>query len=76
MCEEFGCLPSQAVREMHTVPAGLLDEIVEMRAFVAAMRSYERAQQLPDGAEKRAAMAQPLVMLVREIEFGEVERGR
>lgn len=41
MCEEFHCLPSAAYREWLTAPAGLLDDILDMRAYAALKREYD-----------------------------------
>lgn len=72
LCEEFGCLPSQAMREWLTAPDGLLEEIVEMRAYVKARRNYETAQGMDDGPAKRKVLADPLVQMVMAHEFADV----
>jgi len=60
---------------MERLPAGWLEEIVEMRAFARARQAYQRAQHWPDGPEKRDVLADPLVQLVMAIEFAAVPRG-
>lgn len=72
VCEEFGCLPSHSIREWQTLPAGWLDEILEIRAFRRAVEAYRRAEQMDEGAEKNRILAHPLVQMVREIEFAPV----
>ncbi len=75
VCDEFGCLPSVAVREMMDTPAGWLEDIVEMRAFARARALKAKAEEWPDGKERRAVMADPLVQLAQMIEFEGVPRG-
>ena len=72
LCEEFGCLPSQAVREWQTAPDGLLEEIVEMRAYVKAKVAYEQAQQMDEGPARQRVMRDPLVQLVQEHDFAPI----
>lgn len=70
LCEEFHCLPSEALREWRTAPAELLETIVEFRAFAQAKAVVERAKKksdIPDTA---------MCHLVQEIEFDLVERER
>lgn len=66
LCEEFQCLPSAALQEWRQAPAGLLEEIIEMRA-------YARAKEMVDGATTADARKRlprtPLFELVKEIEF-------
>ncbi len=44
-CEEFNCLPSQAVKELLDDPTNLAIDIMELR-------SYARAKELLDNAKK------------------------
>lgn len=66
LCEEFGCLPSEAMREIERVPFGFLGDIV-------LYRDYAKAKALYDGAttaEARKRLPEsPLIDLVQEIEF-------
>lgn len=73
ICEEFHCLPSQALIEWQDAPCGLLEDIIEARAFAAAKQvvdSTADAKHLPDS---------PMVALVQQIEFAvaaeEIARG-
>lgn len=59
LCEEFHCLPSQALREWLRVPAGLLESIIEMRAYAGAKARYEFDPKATGG----------LAQLVKELEF-------
>lgn len=68
VCEEFGCLPSAAWRELRQAPAGLIEDICEMRAYAKAWRAYEDAGHMDDGPMRRRIMNDPLVLDVRRIE--------
>jgi hypothetical protein len=43
LCEEFQCRPSEMVAELRRSPVGLLETIVEYRAYARAKAIYERA---------------------------------
>ena len=44
VCEEFNCLPSQAIREIMTDPSQMAFDIIELR-------SYARAKEILDNAK-------------------------
>lgn len=67
VCEEFGCLPSEAVHELEECDAVLVLDILELRAFVRAKDQLEMAQQT--GQE---VIDTPMVRQVREIMSGPV----
>lgn len=69
LCEEFpGRLPSEVLREWERAPSGLLETILEMRAFAGVKRHA-------DTAKTQAEMPQgPLSDLLLEIEVEEIER--
>lgn len=48
-CEEFQCLPSEALAEIGRMPLGALEEIIEMRSFASCIRALDAA----DTPEKR-----------------------
>lgn len=48
ICEEFGCLPSQAVRELGDHDATLVFDILDMRAYVRAKQTVDAAQSAAD----------------------------
>ena len=48
ICEEFNCLPSAAIQEWEDQPAGLLESIIDMRAYAAAHRIYRSPGFKPD----------------------------
>lgn len=60
ICEEFGCLPSEAERERERTPAGLLDRVIEARRFAEMVRIYE--------ADPKRALGTRLGQLVMEID--------
>lgn len=58
VCEEFGCLPSHAVRELEDGDADLVFTILEMRA-------YARTKEMVDRAERKADL--PNTAAVRRV---------
>lgn len=69
VCETFGCLPSQAIRELER-DADLVFALMDMRAYVATKRAIDNAtspENAPDG---------PMVDLVFEFEKEAMERRR
>jgi hypothetical protein len=73
VCEEFGCLPSAAERE--------LDQNFEVVMDVLFARNYARAKAAYDDTEslkpdaRRRLLADPMVRIVRETEFAIVTAG-
>ncbi|HXG56672.1 MAG TPA: hypothetical protein VNJ03_14945 [Vicinamibacterales bacterium] len=66
LCEEFTCVPSVAYREWLHAPAGLLEDVIEARAYARAKEMTDAA----DTSEARKRLPQtPLFQLVKEIEF-------
>jgi len=63
LSEEFHCCPSAALREWQQAPEGLLEEIIEMRAFAAAKHIVDSAQRRQDIPRT------PMCQLVQRIEF-------
>ena len=65
VCEEFHCLPSQAIRELEHDPEQLAVSIMRLRAFQRAKQLYDAA----DTPEARKRLPDsPLIELVQEIE--------
>lgn len=64
LCEEFGALPSQILREVAMAPSGLLEEIIETRAYIQAYVSVQ-AKDRPKGWEPPTPAME---VLVRQIE--------
>lgn len=79
VCEEFGCLPSQALAEIEEGPTQLLLDVMELRAYAQAKRAVDETYE----AGKRAAvrggdmpelpdspMVRRVIEIQREIEGG------
>lgn len=62
MCEAFGCLPSQAVRELDEEDADLVWTILDMRAYARMKATF-------DGAKKKADIDPAVAQQVMEIEL-------
>lgn len=63
ICEEFDCLPSEAVRELDDADADLLLTIMDMRA-------YARAKDVLDHAKSKADVTMtPAIQRVLEVEI-------
>lgn len=67
ICEEFHCTPAQAYREWMELPAGCLEDLIEMRAFERAYRLVKAA----NTEEQRKALPtdSPMVQLALELEI-------
>ena len=63
-------MPSVALREVARAPVGLLEEIVEMRAYARAKSLYDGATTV---AAQRALPPSPLIDLAREFDFKAAE---
>ncbi len=63
VCQEFNCLPSEALREIEEGPAGLVWRVIEMRDFARAVQVVEQAERDP-GVEVEVT---PMVELVNEL---------
>ena len=64
LCEEFGCLPSEAERELRRQPVGWLEEIVEARHYAKAKAIYDKADD-----KSVVTKGDPLMRLVEENEY-------
>lgn len=49
VCEEFHCLPSQALREIQDGPLGLVGRIIDCRAYAHTKHLVDEAASKPDG---------------------------
>lgn len=54
------------------MPAGLIDDILELRAYARATDTYRQACQMESGPAKDRLMASPLVQMVQQHEFADV----
>lgn len=63
LCEEFSCLPSQAIREWREAPDGLIEDILEARVVAETWRIWSRAERKSD------LPASPMLDLVAAIDM-------
>lgn len=70
VCEEYHCLPAQAIEAIDNDVDGLLFKIIDFRAYAEAKRLYEQGQKETD-LERRPSG--PLIDRVRDI-FWELSR--
>ena len=77
ICEEFQCLPSQAVREWDADDEGLVLDVMELRGYARAKQAWDEASG-SDGDQARVAklLQHDLVKQVAEIEFALVRERR
>lgn len=66
LCQEFGCRPSQILKELALMPAGMLDRIVDYRSYAAAKAAVDLDPKAQGG----------LCQLVKELEFELVAEDR
>ena len=77
VCEEFGCLPSEAIVEIEEGPTQLVLDIMELRAYAnakqvvdqvyeAAKRAAQTGGEMPDVPE--TPMIKRVVEIMRELE--------
>ena len=62
LCDAFHCLPSEAYAEWRRLPAGLLDDVLEARAFETMKAIVDRA------TTEKDIPASPLADLVKAVE--------
>ena len=43
ICEEFGCLPTAALRELEEAPHGLVADVIDVRGFTRTKEALDRA---------------------------------
>lgn len=48
ICEEFGCLPSEALRELEDDPQRLVLDVMELRAYARAKAALDNAKEPGD----------------------------
>jgi hypothetical protein len=66
ICEEFHVTPTEAIEQWRELPVGLLEGIIEARAYAHAKLAYDHA----DTPElQRALPRTPLMALVKRIDF-------
>ncbi len=65
VCEEFNCLPTRAQWELENDPDGMAIRIIKLRAYAAAKRAFDEAQDA--GQLEKALEANPMVKVAQEI---------
>lgn len=70
VCEAFHCLPSAAVAELQHAPAGLIEDVLELRAYAHAKRLYDQANRAGQLNELEDS---PALNTVREVLHGLLE---
>lgn len=74
ICEEFGdCLPSVAYRELLTLPVGLMEELLEARAFAQAKALLDAAKSSKD-YPKKSRMFEAAKRVKFELAQAEIDR--
>ena len=62
MCEEFGCLPAEAIEAIETDVGFMLFKILDLRAYWRAKKAYEEDLHVPEMSKRRNS---PLIEEVR-----------
>lgn len=44
ICEEFACLPSEAEAELERLPAGMVMDLLQIKAFMHALQTTEQTR--------------------------------
>ena len=70
VCEEFGCTPSAAIRELEDGPAELIWDILALRSYAQAKRTVEQAKKEAD------VPPSPWVDLVFDVKAEQFKRER
>lgn len=60
VCEEFGCLPSQAVKE-------LMDDPLQMATEIMSLRSYAEAKHILDNATAQKDIPQGMDKSIKQV---------
>jgi hypothetical protein len=81
VCEEFQCLPCAAIDELASAPAGLVETVIELRAYARAKQAIDDASRSGNTEQERALReSSHWGQIVSEIEFElvyeEFERAR
>jgi hypothetical protein len=75
ICEEFTCLPSEALRELRRLPVGLLEDVMEARAFAAVWAQIDRAKDKDDIPQSPMRRVVERVMEAAVLKDIEAKRG-
>lgn len=75
VCEAFGCLPSEALREIVEGPAELIWRILELRAFARGKEEADHARRDPKATIEEGPMRE-LVLKVQAMAIREIRAER
>ena len=76
ICEEFQCLPSQAVREWDADAAGLVLDLMELRGYARAKYAWDQATVSGDEKAVSRLLQDDAVKRVAEMEHALVQQER
>ena len=76
ICEEFHCLPSQAVREWDADDEGLVLDVIELRGYARAKAAWDRATEGGDEKAVSRLLQDEMVKRVAEIEYALIRQAR
>ncbi len=65
VCEEFHCLPSQAIEEMEAAPLNLVFDIIALRAYAETKHRIDTAKS--DSDLPRSALVDTVIEIQAEI---------
>jgi len=68
ICEEFHCLPSQAIREWDDDAYGLALDVIELRGYARAKRAWDDATDAQDADATDRLLQDEAVQTVAEME--------
>jgi hypothetical protein len=68
LCVAFHCRPSEAYREWQDAPPGLIEEILNSRAYADAKSMYDRLGEYDEKTRKKL-MDDPLMQRVKAVDF-------
>ena len=76
ICEEFHCLPSQAVREWDADDMGLVLDVLELRGYARAKAAWDRATESGDEKAVSRLLQDEAVKRVAETEYALIQQAR
>lgn len=76
ICEEFQCLPSQAVREWDADDEGLVLDVMELRGYARAKQAWDQATESGDEKAVSRLVQDEAVKRVAEMEYALIKKDR
>ena len=76
ICEEFQCLPSQAVREWEADDEGLVLDVLELRGYARAKQAWDQATESGDEKAVSRLVQDEAVKRVAEMEYALIKKDR